>query len=57
MDEQEGKLAVEQLREAERKKSEAVRRVWTWDQVCQQREKHACDQLAGCSIYSTIHHY
>ena len=41
--EQEGKLAVEQLREAEEE---------NWSS-----EGGACDQVADCSVYTNIHHY
>ena len=38
MHEQENKLAEEQLREAERKKAEAVRKSMDLEALCQQRE-------------------
>ena len=40
MHEQEGKLAEEQLREAERKKAEAVRKSMDLEALCQQREEY-----------------
>ena len=40
MQEQENKLAEEQLREAERKKAEAVRKSMDLEALCQQREAH-----------------
>ena len=40
MHEQENKLAEEQLREAERKKAEAVRKNMDLEALCQQREEY-----------------
>ena len=40
MHEQEGKLAVEQLREAEGKKAEAVGKSMNLEALCQQREEY-----------------
>ena len=40
MHEQENKLAEEQLREAERKKAEAVRKSMDLEALCQQREEY-----------------
>ena len=48
MHEQEGKLAVEQLREAERKKAEAVRKSMDLEALCQQREKYVTNSWQFC---------
>ena len=45
MDEQEGRLAVEQLRGAKRKKADAVRKSMDLKALCQQREKHVTKSL------------
>ena len=50
------KLAVEQLREAERKKAEAVMKSMDLGASVPAKEG-ACDQVADCCIYTTIHHY